>query len=149
MFLTVRAPAELSETFRARGLKVTPQRELVFRILHGNQSHPTAEAVYAQACRTMPTISLKTVYQVLHDLHDLGELQMLDLGTGASRFDPNVGGHHHLVCTSCGTVHDVEADYPALAVPLPQQRGFAVHAADVIFRGTCPTCRSDVQPNYS
>ena len=47
----------------------------------------------------MATISLKTVYQTLHDLAELGEITSLDVGTGRTRFDPNVDHpHHHLVC---------------------------------------------------
>jgi Fe2+ or Zn2+ uptake regulation protein len=136
----VQTPAELTDAFRRNGLKVTPQRELVFRILHGNDGHPTAEAVYAVARAAMPTISLKTVYQVLHDLADLGELQMLDVGTGAARFDPNVDGHQHLVCTTCGAVRDVSVA-PELSVPADQAHGFEITSAEVIFRGRCAACR--------
>ena len=38
----------------------------------------------------MATISLKTVYQTLNDLAELGEIAALDVGTGRTRFDPNV-----------------------------------------------------------
>ena len=137
----MQTPAQLTDAFRRNGLKVTPQRELVFRILHGNDAHPTAEAVYAVAREAMPTISLKTVYQVLHDLADLGELQMLDVGTGAARFDPNVDGHQHLVCNACGTVRDVFVA-PELTVPSEQAHGFEVTSSEVIFRGTCAACRA-------
>ena len=46
--------------FRERGYKVTPQRQLIFRILHGSEVHPTAESVYSEAAAQMPTISLRT-----------------------------------------------------------------------------------------
>ena len=136
----MRTASELTASFRSHGLKVTPQRELVFRLLDGNTSHPTAESVFVKARETMSTISLKTVYQVLHDLQDQGEIQTLDLGTGASRFDPNVEAHHHLLCVRCAAVHDVHADYPEVVVPFGERRGYTVHAADVVFRGICPTC---------
>ena len=99
----VKSVAELTELFRARGLKVTPQRQCIFKALHGNGAHPTAEALYATARAEMPTIALKTVYQTLNDLAAMGEIQQLDLGTGATRFDPNVDAHHHLVCGGCGS----------------------------------------------
>ena len=38
-------PAELVDSFRANGLKVTPQRQLLFRLLHDKDGHPTAEAL--------------------------------------------------------------------------------------------------------
>src|SRR3954468_24953902 len=103
----MRTPGELTELFRSQGRKVTPQREAVFRALMGNDLHPTAEAVHAVVTAEMPSVSLRTVYQVLNDLAQMGEIQALDLGTGAARFDPNVDAHHHLVCTSCGKVRDV------------------------------------------
>ena len=137
----MKSPAELVERFRSEGLKATPQRDLVFRILHDNHTHPTAEAIYTAAATTMPTISLKTVYQVLNDLRELGEIQALDFGTGATRFDPNIGEHHHLVCTSCGAIFDVQIDECDLALPKSQRRGFVVDDVAVTFRGRCRQCR--------
>jgi Fur family ferric uptake transcriptional regulator len=134
-------PAELTDLFRSRGLKVTPQRELVFRLLHRNASHPTAEAVHSAALATMPTISLKTVYQVLNDLRELGEIQGIEAGSGATRFDPNTSDHHHLVCTGCGMLHDVELASP-VALARGQRHGFAITDVDVTFRGLCPACRA-------
>lgn len=139
----MKSPAQLTDLFRARGLKVTPQRQCIFRVLHGNDSHPTAEAVYESARAEMPTISLKTVYQTLHDLAAMGEVHELDLGTGAARFDPKVDGHHHhLVCTGCGRVHDVEAEVPVVDVPRAQRHGFTIGSVEVTFRGLCDSCAS-------
>jgi Fur family transcriptional regulator, stress-responsive regulator len=137
----VRTPAELTVLFRSKGLKVTPQRELVFRLLHGNTSHPTADAVYNAAVEVMPMMSLKTVYQVLNDLKALGELQTIEVGTGAARFDPNTGDHHHLVCNGCGVVHDIEINASDLALAHGQRHGFSVSDVEITFRGLCPTCR--------
>ncbi|MHB1445751.1 MAG: Fur family transcriptional regulator [Acidimicrobiales bacterium] len=139
----MRSPEELTDLFRRRGRKVTPQRRAIFGILHENPAHPTADAVYAAARVTMPTISLRTVYQTLNDLADMGEVQVLDLGTGSVRFDPDCGAHHHLVCGECGVVRDVFADFSGLTVPDGQDHGFLVGGAEVVFRGRCDRCRSD------
>ncbi|HWG75037.1 MAG TPA: Fur family transcriptional regulator [Acidimicrobiales bacterium] len=137
----MKTPAELAQLFRAQGLKVTPQRECIFGVLDGNRVHPTAEAVYAAARARMPTMSLKTVYQTLNDLSEMGEIHALDLGTGSSRFDPNVDVHHHLVCTRCAKVRDLATDFGSLRVPEAQRQGFVVGRAEVVFRGVCATCR--------
>jgi Fe2+ or Zn2+ uptake regulation protein len=138
----MRTPAELTERFRAAGRKITPQREAVFRVLAGNERHPTAEAIHAAVVAELPMVSLRTVYQVLNDLADLGELQVLELGTGAARFDPNVDAHHHLVCTVCGKVRDLyDHDLDGVQVPTGREQGFVVERADVVFRGRCDTCR--------
>jgi Fe2+ or Zn2+ uptake regulation protein len=138
----VKSPAELTVLFRQRGLKVTPQRQAIFRILHRAESHPTAESVYASASAEMPTISLRTVYQTLNDLAAMGEVQQLDLGTGSARFDPNLDSHHHLVCDTCGRVVDVYADATGVRVAPKQRHGFEITTTEVVFRGTCSDCRS-------
>ena len=137
----MRTPTELAHRYRQHGLKLTPQREAVFRALVDNADHPTAEAVHAAVTAEMPNVSLRTVYQVLNDLADLGEVQALDLGTGAARFDPNVDPHHHLVCTACGKVRDVYASFRQVCVPAGEEQGFAVDSAEVVFRGRCEDCR--------
>jgi Fe2+ or Zn2+ uptake regulation protein len=136
----MKSPAEMVQLFRERGLKVTPQRECIFDVLWGAEGHPSAEAVYSEASTRMPTMSLKTVYQTLNDLAAMGEIQQLDLGTGASRFDPNVDVHHHLVCVRCGKVRDLYADYSSIEVPADDQHGFTVGNAEVVFRGLCADC---------
>jgi Fe2+ or Zn2+ uptake regulation protein len=144
----MKTPEELSELFRANGRKVTAQRQCFFRVLQGDVSHPSAEAVHSAAVREMETISLKTVYQTLHDLSELGEISSLDVGTGMIRFDPNVDDpHHHLVCRHCGKVRDLVASFPDLKIPRGADLGFDVGSAEIVFRGLCPECQSTLQPS--
>jgi Fe2+ or Zn2+ uptake regulation protein len=132
---------ELTELFRDRGLRVTPQRQAIFRLLQTEERHPTVEALYEQARARMPTISLKTVYQTVHDLAALGEVHLIELGTGSLRVDPNVEDeHHHLVCTSCGRVRDLPVEFDGLRLPARYRREFTVDDVEVIFRGRCESC---------
>ena len=78
----MRSPEELTVAFRAAGLKVTPQRQLLFRLLHNNDTHPTADTLFTEASGVMPGISLRTVYQTLTELADMGEIQMVDVEIG-------------------------------------------------------------------
>ena len=138
----MRTTEELTELFRAQGRKVTPQRQCIFGAIERDVTHPSAEVIYERVRRAMPTISLKTVYQTLNELAELGEVAALDLGTGALRFDPNVEvAHQHLVCTSCGKVRDVTVEIGGLVVPDREVQGFVVHSAEVVFRGLCAGCR--------
>lgn len=141
--LAVHTADELTTLFRDQGLRVTPQREAIFRLLHGNDGHPTVESLYDAARSQMPTISLKTVYQTAHDLEAMGQVTLLDLGTGSVRVDPNVEhAHHHLICDECGKVRDLPLDFPALRVPPKLRDGFSVSAVEVNFRGRCDECET-------
>ncbi|MGE0727157.1 MAG: Fur family transcriptional regulator [Acidimicrobiia bacterium] len=135
----MRTPEELTERFRALGLKVTPQRQGVFHALWGDNSHPTAEAIWSRVRESMPTVSLRTVYQVLNDLIDLGEIGAVRLGTSPVRFDPNIDGHDHFLCQGCGSVLDVHAT-AMVALPAEHYPDFEVEATQIVFRGRCPDC---------
>lgn len=132
------SPSVLAAAYRAQGRKLTPQRQLIFSLLHDNRTHPTAEALYATASHKMPGISLRTVYQTLTDLAAMGELQQFQFG-GAARFDPNVGDHHHSVCDACGEVRDVYVPNAA-DISVAGLEGFSVHSARIVFSGKCPRC---------
>jgi Fe2+ or Zn2+ uptake regulation protein len=137
----MRTAEELTTLFRDQGLRVTPQRQAIFRMLYGDDGHPTVETLYESARAEMPTISLKTVYQTVHDLEAMGEVSLLDLGTGSVRVDPNVEhAHHHLICSNCGKVRDLPVELPELRVPARLRRGFSVSSVEVNFRGLCDDC---------
>ena len=93
----------------------------------------------------LPEVSLATVYNTLNELVAMGEIAEVRYVPGPSRYDPNVGPqpHHHLLCTSCGALFDVNAagvTVPDLAAA--ECHGFLIDGAEVLFRGTCPTCRA-------
>jgi Fe2+ or Zn2+ uptake regulation protein len=138
----MQSPEALTDLFRTNGRKITAQRQCIFRALEGDVTHPSAERVHEKVRREMPSVSLKTVYQTLHDLVELGAISVLDVGTGSARVDPNVETtHHHLVCRACGKVRDLAADFPGLTVSRRAAQGFAVDSAEVVFRGLCDECR--------
>ena len=89
----MQSPDALSDLFRANGRKITAQRQCIFRALEGDVTHPSAERVHQRVLHEMPNVSLKTVYQTLNDLAELGAISVLDVGTGSARFDPNVETH--------------------------------------------------------
>src|SRR3954465_12350951 len=103
------APDDIRAELRGRGLRATPQRLAVHGALQGLARHATAEEVLQRVHGTVPGVSLPTVYAALELLADLGLASRVHAGR-AVRFDPRSQPHHHLVCTSCGSVADLDAD---------------------------------------
>ena len=135
---------DLLDRLRARGWRLTTQRRVVAEALNGENVHLTADDVHERAARILPDVSRATVYNTLNELVAMGEIAEVVPDGRSSRYDPNVvHPHHHLHCTECGRLDDVEvADIPRL-VPDAEASGFAVAAVDVVFRGTCVRCRDD------
>ena len=136
-------PETVDALLRARGLRVTPQRTLVFRLVRQlGAEHPSAESIHVRAVRDMPSLSLRTVYTILDELEEIGAVRSLDVGTGSKRFCVNPHRHHHLVCRRCGRISDVFVDVGPFEVPPEQRRGFLITDHEVVFRGICASCRS-------
>jgi len=134
---------EVESALRARGLRVTPQRSLVYRLVREmGAEHPSAEAIHIRATRVMPSLSLRTVYAILSELEEIKAIRAIDVGTGSRRFCVNPRRHHHLVCQRCGKITDVFVDVGPLELSPEQRRGFVVTGYDVVFRGLCAECRA-------
>jgi Fur family ferric uptake transcriptional regulator len=85
---------------------MTRQRRQILDALRQVNNHPTADEVYEMVRRRIPRISLGTVYRNLEILAELGEIQKLEFGGTAKRFDARQGLHYHIRCTCCDRVDD-------------------------------------------
>ncbi|MFE5333800.1 Fur family transcriptional regulator [Embleya sp. NPDC056575] len=133
--------SNLPERLRERGWRLTAQRRVVAEVLTGDHVHLTADEVHARASRQLPEIGRATVYNILNDLVTLGEIREVDTNTRAKRYDPNAHRpHHHLICTECGTIRDINPPTPTLTEP--ESLGFTITKTEITFRGRCPTCTS-------
>ena len=115
-------------------------------MLAGEHVHLTADAVYARAQVLLPEISLATVYNTLNEMVDMGEVREIATGDGPRRYDPNTTtSHHHLYCIGCGALRDVHpTGDDNLALGASEQHGFQLLGLDIVFRGICPDCSTDV-----
>jgi Fe2+ or Zn2+ uptake regulation protein len=138
------APVELrlAEQLRARGLRATPQRLLIHRVIAELGRHATAEEIHQAVERIAPNVSLPTTYATLELLEQLGLVRRLAVPGGSALYDPR-GGHHHAVCRSCGRVADLEAEVDTSAVEgAARHGGFEPDRVEVVASGLCAECAS-------
>ncbi|MFW5734866.1 MAG: Fur family transcriptional regulator, partial [Oceanidesulfovibrio sp.] len=93
------------EACRLANLKVTHQREVIFREMVTAEDHPCVEALYERVRKKIPAVSRDTVYRTLAMLEEAGFVTRVPL-SGAARFDGDVAPHHHFHCKGCGAVFD-------------------------------------------
>jgi Fur family peroxide stress response transcriptional regulator len=126
------------------GLKVTPQRQGILKLLHGNRNHPSAENLYREIRKEYPRISFATVYKTLSRLAEAGKIQQLDIDPNKKRFDPSVVPHHHFYCKKCGRVFDLAQVSSSLAdfapLKLGSVVGHKVEGVQLNFKGVCKNC---------
>ena len=60
--------ARLRQTCVARGLRLTPQRDVLLRALSGTMGHPTADDLVQKVRKVLPTVSHATVYRNVQEL---------------------------------------------------------------------------------
>ncbi len=98
---------KIKAKIKAQGDRLTSQRLLILEHLRGADHHPTAEEVYDKIKKSLPTISLGTVYRNLKYLVANGFIIQLNMGEGKCRFDGNNKCHYHFICRHCSFVHDI------------------------------------------
>jgi len=126
-----------------RGLRLTPQREVLLRVLCQITGHPTADDMVQRVREVLPTVSHATVYRNLQELVHEGLIRTLEVAGTAVQFELNPDDHHHFVCDRCGRVWDVYLS--SLDVRINRRRtemdGFQVNRRDVQLHGVCAGCR--------
>jgi Fur family transcriptional regulator, peroxide stress response regulator len=131
----------LRMALEAKGQRYTEQRAAVFRTLERTATHPTADEVFTSVRRTIPDISLATVYKALETLVSCGLAVKLTYGDGSARYDGRTDPHHHARCLDCNVVIDVPVriERPNLE-QLGVLDGFVVEGYRLELVGRCMAC---------
>ncbi len=135
------------DTIAGRGFRMTGQRRAVYDALMAQVDHPTAVEVFMRVKRTMPTISLATVYNCLETLAECGLVRHVHHDRQSSRYCANLEEHAHLFCDQCGSVTDLPLRSKRRAEDIWElPADVVVVKREVSFRGFCPKCAHNGGP---
>ena len=128
---------------RARGYRVTPQRQLVLEAVT-KLEHASPEEIWADVQQTASGVNISTIYRALELLEQLGLVTHTHLGHGAPRYHLAAEADHvHLVCSSCGRITQVPPDaVEALVSALDESNGFQTDVGHLTVFGRCASCRA-------
>ncbi len=137
---TAGAPKALRKTLHERGMRMTPQRQLVLDAVR-ELGHATPEQICQRVQVTAPTVNITTVYRTLDLLDRLGLVRHTHLGHGAPNYSVDEHEHVHLVCHRCGRVDEVPCELLSpLGGTLRDEYGFELDASHLALSGTCREC---------
>lgn len=130
------------EELRARGYRVTPQRQLVLEAIK-DLVHATPDDICCRVQETARGVNISTVYRTLELLEGLGLVTHTHLGHGAPTYHlASEADHLHLVCRSCDEVIEVGTEIAAgLSELLEREHGFVTDVRHLTVFGTCRNCR--------
>ena len=116
----------------------TKQKKAIFTELISRRDHPSASRLYEDLKERYPNLSKATVYRVLKNAAEEGEILRLHVGA-EDRFDGAAENHCHIICSVCGEVYDTP--FPEMELsPLETLSGYRISSRHIEFFGTCPDC---------
>lgn len=98
------------ERLKAAGLRVTPQRLLILKILLSKKNHPTAEQLISAVQSSNPHIAIGTIYNVLDILISKKIIRKISTDDNPYRYDAIMDTHHHLIEADSGQIVDYYDD---------------------------------------
>ncbi len=122
----------------------TYQKLLIKEIVLNMCTHPSADAVYDKVKDMCPNISRATVYRVLNDLADKGEVYRVKVIHGPDRYDKTICKHYHVKCSVCGAVADSGYSYENdIELKADRFSDFKITGHEILFEGICPDCANN------
>lgn len=123
-------------------LRMTNQREMILRELNKSKEHLTADQLYERVRKSMPRISLATVYRNLEILSEAGIIRKLEVSGRQKRFDSDVEEHDHIYCICCHRIENLLIDKSGMKVPrLDTVKGYTITGCRLEVSGLCPRCQ--------
>jgi len=135
-------PRRFRELCADHGLTATHQRQVLYEVMQTMPGHPSPEEVYARVKKRVPAISLATVYKNIHLFVERGVLKQLSMHHGSIRVELNGHHHHHMVCSHCKAIADIEEkDLGILPAVQELPGGFQVERYSIDVIGICAACQ--------
>ncbi|MFT4688266.1 MAG: Fur family transcriptional regulator [Verrucomicrobiia bacterium] len=136
--------AELSAAIRDGHRRLTGPRRAILDVL-GAHAHPLTNRQIREALPKDQQCDLATIYRSMRLLLELHLVDRFDFGDGVARFElaghHSQDHHHHLICSRCEDVVEVEECFPAeLQQELARHTGFTQVSHKLEFFGICPDC---------
>ena len=131
----------LRRTLHNRGMRMTPQRQLVLDAVR-ELKHATPERICEQVQRVAPAVNITTIYRTLDLLEGLDLVWHTHLGHGAPSYSTQAHEHVHLVCHRCAEVTEIPPEELIdLTARLREQFGFVLNPSHLALSGRCVRCQ--------
>ncbi|MCF7886289.1 MAG: transcriptional repressor [Candidatus Marinimicrobia bacterium] len=121
----------------------TYHRIVIFQYMENSTRHPTAEQIYTDIKKEIPTISKTTVYNTLNSFVKNGIAEKLNIADSEVHYDIPDNGHDHFLCINCGKIYDIKPEYSKSNIEIKSIQGHKITQLHCYYKGICKSCRND------
>ncbi len=120
---------------------MTSQRLAIINLLSKDMTHPGAADILKKIRKSLPQVSMSTVYYTLDVLKKEGLIQELEFYDQDNRYDINISNHINLICKKCGRIEDLSGGTSLSYMQIQQKTDFQPVAMRYEYYGYCKDCR--------
>ncbi len=134
---------DLKDILLENGISPSYHRLKIYEYLAHNRTHPTADMIYADVIKQIPTLSKTTIYNTLKIFAEKGLVSCITIEDNEVRYDADLAFHGHFKCIQCGLLYDIELNHMSFDKRLSVSRkiqGHHITEMQVYFRGICKRC---------
>lgn len=135
------------DMFRAylhdRGLKYTPERQMLLHEVLSTPQHFEAEQLLISMRQAGKRVAKATIYRTLPLLADCGIIKQVQFGDNLARYEPILGQapHDHMVCRRCRRIIEFDSsDVANLRDAIAARHGFQPSGHRFQITGLCGEC---------
>ena len=143
----VERAARFLENLRARGLRLTAQRENLFRVVAGSLGEPTTvQEIWQKAAALDPSVGIATVYRTINLLADMGLVNIIYLNEGRFTLEtPAEKLRLTVFCSGCNSSLPLEDQEGKQAVVERwlAEAGVELLPQSIAIAGLCEKCREE------
>lgn len=141
------AQASTQGSLKARGVRLTRQRQILLDLIDKTGGHLDAERLYEMAKERDPKLNRVTVYRTLKMLKSGGlvdELDLMHYGGDQHYYETRLKEEHaHIICLRCGRVEEFFGEpLHRLRRQIETHFGFQVLLARTEVGGYCAHCQT-------
>jgi Fur family transcriptional regulator, peroxide stress response regulator len=137
---------DLKDILIKNGISPSYHRLKIYEFLVNNRVHPSADMIYENIVKNIPTLSRTTIYNTLKTFVEKRIVSSITIEDTEVRYDADISFHGHFKCNTCNGLYDIDLDRLRLEKKLNLHKkidGHIITEKHIYLKGICKKCRQN------
>lgn len=125
------------------GIKSTEARIEVLKIIKNAKKPIDSASIIEEMEKKSPETNRVTIFRVINLFAEEGIINKCEFEEGKARYElSSLPHHHHIVCSNCGKIEDIEGcEISEVEAQLEKRFNFKINSHRLEFFGHCKKCK--------